>query len=276
MTWQRIDENAYIDDTLITCAEYQLFIDEMRDQRKYYQPDHWVSYQFPEGQARNPILGVRHSDATEFCNWLHIKYETWLFRLPTKEESRKSDLKFPLHKGQGYWISAPSDNIQFFGAGFEYRDGLLFLENSSYPCPISLSLLRGDDFRARTVLETIEAEIIKVINLLIPVVDELSPIIMENLIKDFGMTRAEARTQFLRLSKGLSDVITGTLPCDDEVGFGISYYFETPYILREANLVKPEFFKILIHLYTLILAKERLAGKYPAFEGIRLVKERIK
>ena len=27
---QRIDENTYIDDTLVTCAEYQLFIDEMR------------------------------------------------------------------------------------------------------------------------------------------------------------------------------------------------------------------------------------------------------
>ena len=29
MTWHRIDEKTYIDDTLVTCAEYQLFIDEM-------------------------------------------------------------------------------------------------------------------------------------------------------------------------------------------------------------------------------------------------------
>src|SRR5215216_3807815 len=67
---QRIDENTYIDDTLVTCAEYQLFIDEMRDQGKYFQPDHWTLYQFPEGHAREPILGVRHSDAVMFSEWL--------------------------------------------------------------------------------------------------------------------------------------------------------------------------------------------------------------
>jgi hypothetical protein len=61
MSWQRIDENIYIDDTLVTCVEYQLFVDEMREQGKYYQPDHWTSYQFPKGLARESILGVRRS-----------------------------------------------------------------------------------------------------------------------------------------------------------------------------------------------------------------------
>jgi hypothetical protein len=68
MSWQRIDENTYIDDTLVTCAEYQLFIDEMREQDKYYQPDHWTSYQFPEGGARTN-LGVR-TDAS-LLNWIN-------------------------------------------------------------------------------------------------------------------------------------------------------------------------------------------------------------
>jgi hypothetical protein len=59
MSWQRIDENTYIDDTLVTCAEYQLFVDEMREEGKYSQPDHWISYQFPGGKAKEPILGLR-------------------------------------------------------------------------------------------------------------------------------------------------------------------------------------------------------------------------
>jgi hypothetical protein len=63
MTWRRIDENIHVDDTLVTCTECQLFIDEMREQGKYYQP----SYQFPKGQAQIPILRVRLSDATSFC-----------------------------------------------------------------------------------------------------------------------------------------------------------------------------------------------------------------
>lgn len=276
MTWRRIDEDTYIDDTLVTCAEYQLFIDEMREQGKYYQPDHWISNQFPAGQAREPILGVRHSDVVDFCDWLSANNATWRYRLPTKNEARKTDLKFPLLNGQGYWISSPGDNIQFIGTGFEYRDGLLFFENSSYPCPISLPFSRGGDFHANIILRDIEAEINKVIGQLIPIFNELSNIIMENFIRDFGMTRVESRTQFLRLSKGLSDIAAGVLSADDEVGFGISTYFETPYILKEANRVKPELFTILIQLYTFVLVKERLAGKYPAFEGIRLVKERIK
>jgi formylglycine-generating enzyme required for sulfatase activity len=66
----RISENIYIDETLITCAEYQLFIDQRRKKGKYFQPDHWKFQEFPAGQAREPILGVRFSDAKAFCDWL--------------------------------------------------------------------------------------------------------------------------------------------------------------------------------------------------------------
>ena len=69
MTWQRIDETTYIDDTLVTCAEYQLFIDEMREQHKYFFPDHWILPRFSDGRGMYPILGVRFSDACEFCKW---------------------------------------------------------------------------------------------------------------------------------------------------------------------------------------------------------------
>jgi hypothetical protein len=98
---QRIDENTYIDDSLVTCAEYQLFIDELREQGKYYQPDHWTSYQFPKGRAREPILGVRYSDAIAFCEWLTNRGDTdWEYRLPTEKEAQKHLLKRSEHK---YW-----------------------------------------------------------------------------------------------------------------------------------------------------------------------------
>lgn len=98
---QRIDENTYIDDTLVTCAEYQLFIDEMRELGKYYQPDHWTSCQFLLGQARDPILGVRHSDAIAFCEWLNKESRVgFKYRIPHKSEV--TELNFETRNG--FWI----------------------------------------------------------------------------------------------------------------------------------------------------------------------------
>jgi hypothetical protein len=112
---RRIDENTYIDDTLVTSAEYQLFIDEIREQGKYCQPDHWTSYQFPKGQAREPVLGVRHSDAVAFCEWLTKRDGSeWCYRLPTNVEARE----YPLTSKQnslslGYWIVDIDEQSRF-------------------------------------------------------------------------------------------------------------------------------------------------------------------
>jgi len=112
---QRIDDNTYIDDTLVTCAEYQLFIDEMREQGKYYQPDHWTSYQFPSGKGREAILGVRHSDAVIFCAWLTDREASeWKYRLPFEFEAKKFDVEHRVrHSPIGYWIMA-AENLDLF------------------------------------------------------------------------------------------------------------------------------------------------------------------
>ncbi|NJL41451.1 MAG: NACHT domain-containing protein [Leptolyngbyaceae cyanobacterium SM1_4_3] len=66
----RIDDTTEIDTCYITCAEYQLFIDEKRVSGEDCQPDHWQTAKFPAGDAMKPITGVRASDAEEFCEWL--------------------------------------------------------------------------------------------------------------------------------------------------------------------------------------------------------------
>lgn len=103
MSWQRIDQNTYIDNTLVTCAEYQLFIDEMRNKGKYYQPDHWVSFQFPQGSAQKPVLGVRLTDAIAFCEWVQKTNRGWKFRLPTREEAEEYLIENSELQGLGYW-----------------------------------------------------------------------------------------------------------------------------------------------------------------------------
>ncbi|MDF5719599.1 MAG: SUMF1/EgtB/PvdO family nonheme iron enzyme [Rhizonema sp. PD37] len=84
----QIDQNVAIDKSYITCAEYQLFIDEKLRAGEHRQPDHWTSYSFPSGSAKKPVTGVRASDAEEFCEWLtqHNSTPGFKYRLPTLTE----------------------------------------------------------------------------------------------------------------------------------------------------------------------------------------------
>ena len=87
----QIDETVEIDREFITCAEYQLFIDEMRAAGKNRQPDHWKTWRFTPGDAKKPILGVRGSDAEEFCEWLTKQHPApgVRYRLPTIAEAEE-------------------------------------------------------------------------------------------------------------------------------------------------------------------------------------------
>ena len=194
---QRINENTYIDDTLVICAEYQLFIDEMRRQGKYYQPDHWTSYQFPEGQAHAPILGVRPSDAAAFCEWLTGReHDKWHYRLPTSDEAEQYPLSSSAQSNLGYWImGSDEDEFDFAWIG-NIPMGVNILQ---LPCEYTRALNRDMDLSI-------------------------------DLAKAF---LHELQTANFRLS------VLGTL----------------------------------INTITL---QERIAGHSPAFEGIRIVKERVK
>ncbi len=83
----RLSDGVYIDSSPITAAEYQLFIDERRAKKEFRQPDHWDEYSFASGQSRKPILGIRKSDAEDFCRWLgETKARVWQYSLPTTGE----------------------------------------------------------------------------------------------------------------------------------------------------------------------------------------------
>lgn len=74
---------TYVDTSLITCAEYQVFLDEQRARGRCLQPDHWTSYHFLSGQGNEPVLGVRPSDAETFCLWITERQPgPWQYRLP--------------------------------------------------------------------------------------------------------------------------------------------------------------------------------------------------
>jgi len=66
----RLNETTDIDLAYISCAEYQLFLNEQRRDGDACPPDHWTRPRFPKGSALAPITGLRASDAIAFCRWL--------------------------------------------------------------------------------------------------------------------------------------------------------------------------------------------------------------
>ncbi|WP_420630073.1 NACHT domain-containing protein [Candidatus Leptofilum sp.] len=104
----RLDETTYADTTLVTQAEYQLFLDEMRANGRYHQPDHWAELQFRKGTGQEPVAGVRPSDAHAFCHWLSERTPgPWRFRLPTAEETTRlaKNGSEPANQSPiGYWF----------------------------------------------------------------------------------------------------------------------------------------------------------------------------
>jgi hypothetical protein len=315
MTWQRIDENTYIDDTLVTCAEYQLFIDEMREQGKYYQPDHWTSYQYPAGQARDPILGVRHSDAIEFCEWLTQREGDELcFRLPNMKETRPYSLSNQEQQVFGFWIRSIKDK-----ANFVIIDDLL-----TNPRKIQSTVFKDLEFRYKRasdlgavgdqVIHDWAFDISVVISRLLSRdlntgkdrmtnIDEvLDRLIYPNFNKfyTYSITDLEKnRTEQIyinnltvdRIFKEAANKISESI-IYNAISLDLSYAVDAaPTIDRDlyncistifaGKLIKPKDVlpiaslsqKLIIDLFTL---QERIAGRSPAFEGIRLVKEWIR
>ncbi|MCA9897057.1 MAG: NACHT domain-containing protein [Anaerolineales bacterium] len=102
----RLDETTYADTSLVTQAEYQLFLDEMRAQGRYVQPDHWQAIQFSKGAGQEPVAGIRPSDAEAFCLWLSERNPgPWRYRLPNAQEISRPPLNNPEDDTPiGFWF----------------------------------------------------------------------------------------------------------------------------------------------------------------------------
>lgn len=285
MTWQRIDENTYIDDTLVTCAEYQLFIDEMREQGKYHQPDHWTSYQFPERQAREPILGMRYSDAVTFCGWLtNRNSNNWHYRLPADAEAKEYLLKLNNNLLPfGYWIMGNDKQYQFawisflpIGAMLEHVLDLastfdLLDPNSedSYTYQLAFKLSRERPLDISFDIATIKK---------IDFTDELGIHLEITKKLKQGIENIYNRAFSSRSEIVLICELAATITED------LSLVFGKAFPLRRNNQRAKDHFEVISDAYTLMadftvdiaILQGRIAGRFPAFEGIRLVKERIR
>jgi predicted NACHT family NTPase len=88
----RINEELEIDNSYITCAEYQLFLDETRER---CQPQYWRSNRFPAGDAKKTITDISWENAHRFCVWLGKWYRT---RLGNQLSEMADHYRLPLEK----------------------------------------------------------------------------------------------------------------------------------------------------------------------------------
>jgi hypothetical protein len=101
-----LNDQTFIDTTLVSHVEYQLFLNELHSQGKYYQPDHWDNFTFPARQGRQPALGMRRSYAQAFCTWLSERTGgAWRYRLPNERDLTQANQGIwkDLSQDTGYW-----------------------------------------------------------------------------------------------------------------------------------------------------------------------------
>ena len=102
----KIDENVEIDTSYITCAEYQLFVDEQLKTDERFAP----------GEAKKPITRISFQDAKGFCAWLGLKAPLQessdgvphFYRLPTETEARLYPARE--HEGLACWSGSKSNS----------------------------------------------------------------------------------------------------------------------------------------------------------------------
>ena len=85
-----LEDDRYVDSTQLSCAEYQLFIDERSKLGDFRQPDHWKSYQFAPKTGRFPIEGIRVNDQGEFCAWLTARSASEWHYIPAERRDVSS------------------------------------------------------------------------------------------------------------------------------------------------------------------------------------------
>jgi len=281
----RIDDNTFIDTSLITCAEYQLFLDDMRAQGKYFQPDHWTECQFPAGHAHNPLLGMRPSDALAFCTWLTGREQGgWGFRLPTPEEASTYPLPAEVADGLGYWAYAPSIKEKTFIWASASRPKVLSQESlqieidRDFNHARALNLDSVRSFPGLAIISDVTRDLGRVRGhvldrVLHRALDRASPIpilAFTDLLGDLSHAFASVNTLSLDLGRVLDRVLDRTFDRTRDLDRALALARD---LAIDRNLAMDR--NLAVDLYVdLLTLEERIHGRLLPFEGIRIVKER--
>jgi hypothetical protein len=102
----RIDEKQAVDVSLLTNAEYQLFINDALAQGKRHVPAHWSENHYPAGRGSLSVLGVSIKDVKAFCAWLtDLLNDGYHYTIPLKIEAKHIPMEVDSEIScAGYWV----------------------------------------------------------------------------------------------------------------------------------------------------------------------------
>ena len=127
-------EGLFADSSLVTHAEYQLFLNEQPE----HAPDHWEDVYFFKGTGRQPAVGVVGEEAEVFCAWLNERElsSEWVYRLPQVDErdqigscDQESTLAYLCRGSGGFIVIGKEMPPMTFGS-------LLITEDGAAPDPL--------------------------------------------------------------------------------------------------------------------------------------------
>lgn len=252
-----ISKTTHMDKELISQAEYQLFIDEMRANGKHYQPDHWETTRFVAGTGKMPVVGVRHKDALAFCEWLTGRgVGDWVYRLPTPNEPILE------HAFVGYWVKRKQGfYCQFTGQKPQVARKTL----SQY---IRVDLARALDHsldRALSLYRDISHS------------HSLSLDLSFDFSRDLNHARA-LPFALLKRMRIFNLIVASTfehvaLQAQDKLSMLQRLWRNNQQkeAINQLNTIAARYMDLYIQF---VILEERRAGRLAAFEGIRLVRER--
>jgi len=106
----QIQDRVSIDNDLVTHVEYQIFLDELQNLGEYYFPDHWIENKFPDGHGKDPVLGIRPTDAQRFCEWL-TQRDIWQSRYRIPQESENEAHPLQIKGDWSYWATKENNVV---------------------------------------------------------------------------------------------------------------------------------------------------------------------
>jgi hypothetical protein len=280
-----VKEGVYRDTSLVTCAEYQVFLDEQRRQGRFYQPYHWNSISFPSGFGRAPILGVHRSDALAFCNWLTARNrEGWHYRLPRLEEWSLEERQKELHAETGYWVEDEPYFVWLQGKPSSVLNKQLF---DCVACHLDLPRDRAlDNVIARDLADDLASALSRdrdlarardlVLDLALGLARDLADDLVLSLALDLARARPLALDLALDFTRDLIHAFAYTFALDRALDLArdLTSVLDRA-IARASDLSRDPNLARALDLYiTLSLLQERIAGNLPVYEGILLVKDR--
>ncbi|CAG0998289.1 hypothetical protein ANAEL_02756 [Anaerolineales bacterium] len=268
----RIDEDTLADATLITHAEYQLFLDEKRIIDQYYMPDHWQTYQFPSGQGYQPVVGVRATDADAFCLWLSEReLGEWKYRVPHSGESLPNILGvagyWQKSREGGRWQLVLSDVIR---ADLQSQLRVVYTNARDRASAIAHKRISDRAFR-RALARGRNSDLSN---------DDFEHALERAHDRDNDSARTLDRALNRALNRALDRDLSRTLDFNRDRTLKLDFdnALDFDYVLDHAldynSYTQDSVDTVLDAYFVLALLEARVKGEFPALEGIRIVKER--